>query len=123
MMKLMDNRTLSATATILFLLILTISNAVWLILNWRGGALIALAFYLVVSLIILTKQHFQAGVMAGSIGFGIHLLELFGMGASQLTGIDQIFFYVNLILPVPLAITSFLAARKESIRQSDQNNP
>lgn len=120
MMKLMDKRTPSATAAILFLLSLTVSNAVWLILNWNGGAFIALVFYLVVSLICLIKRHYQAGVIAGTIGFGIHLYELFGMGTSQLTEIDQVFFYINLILPIPLAITSFLAARKESDRHTDQ---
>jgi hypothetical protein len=107
----MEKKTPSGIITIVLLLSLVVGNAVWLILSWHGGVLIALAQYLVVSYLCLRKGHFQAGVIAGIVGFGIHLFELLKLGTSQLTGIEQIFFYANLILPVPLIITSYLTTR------------
>ena len=104
----------SGIITIAFLLSLAAANAVWLIVSWHGGAFIALAFYSVISFLCLRRQHFQAGIIAGIIGFGIHLFELFVLGTSELIGIDCVFFYANLILPLPLAITSFLASRVKS---------
>jgi hypothetical protein len=102
----------SGIITIGFLLSLAAANAVWLIVSWHGGALIALLFYSVISFLCLRRQHFQAGVIAGIIGFGIHVYELFALGTSELAVIDQVFFYENLILPIPLIFTSYLASRK-----------
>ena len=112
----------SGIITIALLLSLAVVNAIWLIVSWHGGALIAVAFYSVISFLCLRKQHFQAGVIAGILGFGIHLYELFVLGTSELIGIDQVFFYANLILPVPLTITSYLASRKESNRHEEKIN-
>ena len=104
----------SAGVATIILLSLAAVNALWLMINWQGGALIALAFYLAITYLFLSKQHFQAGVIAGVIGFGVHLLELLRPGASQLIGFEQVLFYANLILPLPLLITSYLASRKGS---------
>jgi apolipoprotein N-acyltransferase len=109
----------AAVVAIIILLVLALTNGVWLIVNWQGGALIALALYLFISLLFISKQHFQAGVIAGVMGFGIHLIELFGSGTSQLNGIERVFFYANLILPIPLIITSYLASPKGSDRLTD----
>jgi len=98
-------------------------NAIWLIVSWHGGALIALAFYSVISFLCLRKQHFQAGVIAGILGFGIHLYEFFVLGTSELTGIVQVFFYANLILPVPLTIISYLASCKGSNGTAEITDP
>ena len=109
-MKKKDKISPSGLITITFLFSLVGINAVWLITSWHGGALIALAFYSVITFLCLRKQHFQAGVIAGIIGFGIHVYELFVLGTSELIGIDHFFFYTNLILPIPLTITSYLAS-------------
>ncbi len=110
----LDKKNTSAIVTIVLLFSLTATNALWLIVNWQGGPLIALAFYLVISLLCAFKRHYQAGVIAGIIGFAIHIIELLRLGTNQLAGIDQFLFYTNLILPIPLIITSYLASRKES---------
>ena len=89
------------------------TNVVWLIISGHGGALIALVFYLVVSFLCLRNRHFRAGVIAGIFGFVIHIYELFVQGTTELMGIDQVFFYANLVLPIPLIFTSYLASRKE----------
>jgi len=120
-MKLLKKKTTSATIVMVFLISLVVVNAVWLIVNWHGGPLIALAFYIVVSFRCLRKQDLKAGVIAGIIGFGIHLFELIGLGTSQLTGINLFFFFTNLILPIPLTITSYLASRKGPDGLTDKN--
>jgi hypothetical protein len=99
--------------TIAFLLSLVGVNAVWLIIRGHGGTLIALLFYSVVSFLCLRSRHFGAGLIAGIFGFGIHIYELFVKGTIELIGIDQVFFYANLILPIPLTFTSYLASREE----------
>ena len=104
----------SGIITILLLLSLAAANFIWLIVSWHGGALIALAFYSVIALLCFRRQHFQAGAIAGMIGFGIHLYELYVLSTNNLTWIDHVFFYVNLILPIPLIITSYLASRQGS---------
>ena len=103
----------SGIITIAFLLSLAGANAVWLIVSWHGGVLIALVFYSIVSFLCIRSRHFGAGVIAGIFGFGIHMYELFVLGTAELIGIDQVFFYANLVLPIPLTFTSYLASRKE----------
>lgn len=121
-MKKKENISPSGVITIALLLALAAVNAVWLIVSWHGGAFIALGFYSVISILCLRRQHFQAGVITGIIGFGIHILELFILGTSELTVLDQVFFYANLILPLPLTITSYLASRKGSDEDEEQIN-
>jgi hypothetical protein len=112
-MKKKEKISTSGIITIAFLLSLVGVNAVWLIIRGHEGVLIALVFYSVVSFFCLRSRHFGAGVIAGIFGFGIHIYELFVKGTTDLTGIDQVFFYANLILPIPITFTSYLASRKE----------
>ena len=112
-MKKKDKISPSGIITIALLLSLAGINAVWLIIRGHGGALIALVFYSVVSFLCLRSRHFGAGVIAGIFGFGIHIYELFVKGTAELIGIDQVFFYANFILPIPLTFTSYLASRNE----------
>jgi hypothetical protein len=109
----------SGKITIAFLLSLVGVNAVWLIIRGHGGALIALVFYSAVSFLCLRSRHFGAGLIAGIFGFGIHIYELFVKGTTELIGIDQVFFYTNLILPIPLTFTSYLASHKEPYEQKE----
>jgi hypothetical protein len=104
---------LSGYIAIALLLVLAGINAAWMIMSSRGGTLIALAFYLIVAFLCLAMRHFRAGVIAGIFGFGIHAYEWFAWDTAALTGMEQVLFYANLVLPIPLAITSALASRKE----------
>ena len=97
----------SGSITIAILLSLAGANAVWLIISGHRGALIALVFYLIVAFLCIRSRHFGAGVIAGIFGFGVHIYELFLQGTTELVGIDQAFFYANLILPVPLIFKSY----------------
>jgi len=105
--------------SIAVLLVLIGVNAIWLVVSRNSGPLIALIFYLVITFLCFRRRHFQAGVIAGVLGFGVHLGELLVQGARELTGIDQVFFYANLILPLPLLITSYLASRVKSGTQAE----
>lgn len=103
----------SGIITIALLLFLAGANTFWLVISGHGGSLIALVFYLVISFRCLIGRHFYAGIIAGIFGVGIHIYELFVHGIVELTEIDQVFFYANLILPIPLIFTSYLASRKK----------
>ncbi|MGB2963032.1 MAG: hypothetical protein WBB69_03510 [Anaerolineales bacterium] len=102
----------SGTITNLLLLTLAGTNIIWLITSRHGGTLIALLLYSAVVFLCLRNQHFRAGVITGIFGFGIHIFELLVQGTSTLIGIEQVFFYLNLFLPIPLTFTSYLASRK-----------
>jgi hypothetical protein len=99
-------------AAILLLCFLAVSNAAWVIISGHRGSFIALVFYLIVSVLCLRNRHFQAGVIAGTFGFGIHVYELLTRGITELNFVDQVFFFINLIVPIPLTILSFLAVRE-----------
>jgi fatty acid desaturase len=112
-MRKQEKNSPSGIITIAFLLTLVGVNAVWLIVSRYGGTLMALVFYVVVSFLCIKCRHFRAGVIAGIFGFGIHFYELFVRNTTELIGIDPMFFYANLILPIPLTFTSYLASRME----------
>ena len=103
----------SGIITIALLLSLAGINTFWLVISGHGGSLIALVFYLTISFRCLIGRHFYAGIIAGVFGVGIHIFELFAYGIVKLTEIDQVFFCANLILPIPLIYTSYLASRKK----------
>jgi len=113
-MKRGEPYSLSGILTIALLLSLAGSNAIWLLVRWRGGVFIAFVFYAVVSFLCLKRHHFDAGVIAGILGFGIHAYEFFMPGTTEFVGMDRFLFYANLILPVPLAVISYLASREGS---------
>lgn len=119
MMEKTEKISSSGIVTITLLFSLVGINAVWLIISAPGGALIAIGFYLIVSYVCLRRRHFRAGVIAGIFGFGIHVYELFAQGATKLMGIDQVCFYANIILPIPLTLTSYLASRKGTSKHVD----
>jgi hypothetical protein len=110
-----ENQAISLSGYIAIALLLALAgiNTAWMIMSSHGGTLIALAFYLIVAFLCLVRRHFRAGVIAGIFGFGVHAYEWFAWDTAALTGLEQAFFYANLLLPIPLAITSALASRKE----------
>ena len=94
---------------ILILLILIITNSVWLLISEFSGPLIALIFYTIIIYLCIYKKHFQAGIIGGIIGFSIHIFELLFQHNANLSGIEFIFFLINLIFPVALVYYSHRA--------------
>jgi len=99
----------SKTITIVILVILILSNAVWAVSSGYPGPFIAIIFYTLVTFLCWRKKHFQAGIIAGFLGFGIHLYELILRGIKELEGIYLAIFYINLIFPILLVYFSHKA--------------
>ena len=86
----------SKIITIIILFILMLSNAVWAVSSGYSGPFIAMIFYAFVMFLCWRKKHFQAGMIAGFLGFGIQ-------------GIYLAIFYINLIFPILLVYFSYKA--------------
>ena len=99
----------SKIITIIILFILMLSNAVWTVSSGYAGPFIAMIFYALVAFLCWRKKHFQAGIIAGILGFGIHLYELIFRGIKELEGIYLAIFYINLIFPILLVYFSYKA--------------
>ena len=97
------------TITIIILIVLVFSNVVWAVSSGYPGPFIAMIFYAIVAFLCWRKKHFQAGMIAGFLGFAIHLYELILRGIKELEGIYLAIFYINLIFPVLLLYFSYQA--------------
>jgi hypothetical protein len=95
------------------LLSLAVLNGFWAIQAGFGGPLIASLFYIIVFALCLWKRHYKAGLFAAAFGFGIHLFELLSQGIRELESIERLFFVLNLILPLPLALMSHRASSRD----------
>ena len=91
------------------LVVLAGTNAIWIVTSRHSGTLVALIFYVFITLLVWRKDDFRAGIISGIFGSGIHLYELIFQGLGKLEGIEVGFFFVNLILPLPLIYFSYRA--------------
>jgi len=98
---------------IIILLILIITNSVWLFISELSGPLIALIFYIIIIYLCIYKKHFKAGIIAGFMGFSIHIFELIFHNGANLIGIEYVFFLINLIFPVALVYFSSRVSKEE----------
>ena len=94
---------------IIILLILIIINLTWFLISKLSGPFIAFVFYAIILVLCWVKQHFQAGITGGIIGFLIHILELIFYNNTNLSEIESAFFWTNIILPVALVYFSYKA--------------
>ena len=97
---------------IIILLILIITNSVWLFISEFSGPLIALIFYAIITYLCIYKKHFQAGIIAGIMGFSIHIFKLIFHNDANLSGIEYVFFLINLFFPVALVYFSYRANKE-----------
>ncbi len=95
------------------LVVLVGTNAIWIVTSKRSGTLVALIFYMFITLLVWRKDDFRAGIISGIFGAGIHFYELIFQGLGKLDGVEASFFFANLILPIMLAYFSY-KARKET---------
>ena len=93
------------------LLVLALTNALWLITSAYPGPFIALIFYTLTLYLCWRKNDFRAGCIIGIIGLAIHLFELIVQGVKEFGGVDLVFFSINLIFPIPLIYFSAKAER------------
>ena len=106
----------SKMITIIILFILILSNAVWAVSSEYSGPFIAMIVYALVTFLCWRKKHFQAGMIAGFLGFGIHLHELIFRGIKELEWIYLVIFYINLIFPILLVCFSYKANQNLKLR-------
>lgn len=98
--------------TLSILIALVIANAIWVATSGHSGPVIALIFYALVAFLCWRRGHFQAGIIAGVVGLGIHAYELISWGLAGLRTLDVGLLFINLILPVPLIYFSYRAYRE-----------
>ena len=93
------------------LIALAITNAVWVVVSEHSGPAIALAMYGLVSFLCWRWNHFQAGIIAGIVGLGIHTYEFISWGLEGLRALESGLLITNLVLPIPLIYFSYKAYR------------
>lgn len=91
------------------LIVLMGINAIWFATSRYSGPLVGLIFYALITFLCWRRSHFQAGIIGGIIGFGIHAHELVFQTVGKLEGIDFGFFLLNIIFPIPLIYFSYKA--------------
>ena len=98
--------------TIGILIVLAGINAVWAVIGEYSGPFIALFFYAFVTFLCWRRNHFQAGIIGGVFGLGIHVYELIFQDMGKLGGIELGLFCANIVLPIPLMYFSYKANRE-----------
>ena len=102
-------RSLNEKMTIGILVALVITNAVWLATSEYSSPLFALIIYAVIAFLCWRRSHFQAGIIVGIIGLGVHIYELLSQGIIELRGFELGLFFINLTFPIPLIYFSYRA--------------
>jgi hypothetical protein len=91
------------------LIVLIGGNVVWYVFSKHSGSLVALVLYSVIFFLCWRMLDFRAVIIAGLIGFGVHLYELVFLDISAFQFIETILFYLNLILPIPIVYFGYRA--------------
>ena len=94
------------------LTILAVTNAGWVIICKSYGPLIALMFYVFAIFLFWQKNDIFSGIIIGMIGLAVHIYELIFQGIIDLEGLEMIFFFINLIFPIPLVYFSYKVYKK-----------
>ena len=94
-------------------LVLVGLNAFWTFFGDHSGSLIAFIFYSIIAFLCWRMQDYRAGLIAGVIGFGIHLYELVSPGAVDLPAIDLCLLILNLVLPILLIYSGYRIYRSK----------
>jgi len=90
---------------------LVVINAVWAAISQYRGPLFALAVYVLAVYLSRQKGDYRAAFAIGTAGFVFHALELYFHGTAALRPAETVFFYMNLLLPVPLIYSSYKCVR------------
>ena len=105
---------MSINISITILLVLVITNAVYITITDTDyfGPIIALVLYGVIAFVFWRLKHFQAGIIAGILGFGFHIYELIVFGLADMRPLNLSLLLTNLLLPIPLVYFSYKAYRQ-----------
>ena len=108
--------------TIGILISLIITNIIWLATSKYPGSFIGVLFYGVMTFIFWRKSHFQAGIIGGIMGLVVHIYELIFNNITKLGLLDSGFFFINLILPLPLIYFSYKTYKESKYRNDKPNS-
>ena len=112
-------RSLAPKTTISILIVLLVINALWAITLKNSGPVIAFLCYALITFLCWRRGYFQAGIIGGFFGLGIHVFELLFQDVGRLEGIQLGLFYANTLLPIPLVYFSY-KAHLESKRDASE---
>jgi hypothetical protein len=93
------------------LITMALMNAAWSFLSSWEGASVGSVLYAIVAL-RWYLQDYIAGGIAGVLGFGIHLYVLLFHPLADLQVFESVFFFLNLLVPIPIACFGFLLHRE-----------
>jgi len=94
------------------LTILVITNACWIIIGQSYGPFIALMFYAFAIFLFWQKNDIFSGIIIGTVGLAVHIYELIFQGIADLAGLETIFFFINLVFPIPLVYFCYKVYKK-----------
>lgn len=114
-MNIMENkRSQYKKIVICNLLALSTVNALWASTSTYNGPYIALIMYSTVTYLCWKKHDFKAGLISGIVGLCIHTFELISLDMGEFTRPDKCFFFLNIVLPIPLIYYSFKVYQKDN---------
>jgi len=118
-----DKKPLSSSVkkiTIGILIALVGINIIWAITLEHSGPVIALLFYVFITFLCWRRRHFQAGIIGGVFGLGIHVYELIFQSLERIVGMEMYLFYANIVIPIPLIYFSYKAHRETNRQVSEK---
>ena len=88
---------------------LVLINLAWFFISRHTGSFWGFIAYLIILFLCVRQNDFRAGVIAGLLGFGLHLYELVISDIENLVLSDTLFLCTNLCLPILLIYSSYRA--------------
>jgi len=104
------------------LFVLIIINIIWVFLSTHKGPFFAIIFYSFILYLCGRRNDFFSVVIIGIFGFGIHVLEFVLQGIGNLQTYELWFFFLNLILPIPLIYFGFKHIRQVRYKKHENGN-
>ncbi|MFC1484148.1 hypothetical protein ACFL6Q_03770 [Candidatus Neomarinimicrobiota bacterium] len=94
------------------LLALAVINVAWLVLSSTGDPSTFALLYALAAWVVGQKHYFFAAMAMAVVGLLLHSYEWAAHRITLDTIVDQLFFFANLLLPLPLLFFSIRAARR-----------
>jgi hypothetical protein len=99
------------TITLAILIVMVVMNAIWFAISLHSGASMAMVLYAFILFFCWRMSNYRAGVIAGLLGFAVHLYELVIETPTDFLWHDSVCLYLNLLLPLALVFFSYRAHR------------
>lgn len=94
------------------LLTLAVLNVAWLVLSFTGDSSTFALLYTLAAWVVGKKNYFFAAMAMALVGILLHSYEWAINRITLDNAVDQLFFFANLLLPLPLLFCSVRVARR-----------